>query len=155
MIAIRPLEPGDVPDVLRIVEAILHEYGFAPDLGGVRADLEQAETRYAAPRGGLWVATEAGVVLGSVGVRPKEGRTCELKRLYVSSTARGKGLGQRLYEHAEAFARGAGYDHVWLDSSRRFTSARRLYERNGFQRTASLENDWEDDVWEKALTTPG
>lgn len=153
-VAVRAMQAGDVEAILKIVREILGEYGFAPDMGGVRADLAGAAERYAAPRGGIWVATAAGVVVGSVGIRPKEGRTAELKRLYLSPTLRGKGLGQRLYAHAETFARGAGYERVWLDSSRRFTAARRLYERNGFVRTASLDNDWEDDVWEKSLLRP-
>jgi ribosomal protein S18 acetylase RimI-like enzyme len=69
----------------------------------------------------------------------------------VSPLARGHGLGQRLYEHAEAFARAAGYRRIWLDSSRRFTAARRLYEKNGFELLEELANDWEDNVNAKSL----
>jgi GNAT superfamily N-acetyltransferase len=79
---------------------------------------------------------------------------CELKRLYVDASARGHGLGQRLYEHAEAFARSAGYAAIWLDSSRRFTQARRLYARNGFVLLEERDNDWEDNVYEKRLVAP-
>jgi GNAT superfamily N-acetyltransferase len=86
-----------------------------------------------------------------VAIRPKEGRTCELTRLYLRPDRRGAGLGQRLYEHAEAFARRAGYERIWLDSSRRFVVAHRLYQRNGFRLVESLDNDWEDDVYEKPL----
>jgi GNAT superfamily N-acetyltransferase len=84
-------------------------------------------------------------------VRPKEGATCEIKRLYLRADLRGAGLGQALYEHAERFARAAGYARIWLDSSRRFARAHRLYRRNGFVLVESLDNDWEDDVYEKTL----
>jgi GNAT superfamily N-acetyltransferase len=57
----------------------------------------------------------------------------------------------RCYAHAEAFARAAGYQAIWLDSSRRFGKARRLYERNGFVLLEELDNDWEDNVYEKRL----
>ena len=85
-------------------------------------------------------------------MRPKQNRTCELKRLYVRADRRGYGLGQALYEHAEAFARRAGYDRIWLDSSRRFGKAHRLYERNGFVLVERLDNEWEDNVYERSLT---
>ena len=47
-----------------------------------------------------------------------------------------------------------GYAKLWLDSSRRFTSAHRLYERNGFVLVERLDNDWEDNVYEKSLEEP-
>ena len=74
-----------------------------------------------------------------------------LKRLYLDAAARGHGVGQRLYDYAESFARTSGYAKIWLDSSRRFTQARKLYERNGFTLIEALENDWEDNVYEKRL----
>jgi putative acetyltransferase len=92
-----------------------------------------------------------GEVVGTVAIRPKDESTCEIKRLYLHPDARGGGLGQRLYEHAEAFARRAGYGRIWLDSSRRFTRARKLYERNGFELLEEVDNAWEDNVYEKRL----
>jgi len=137
--------------VARLIAEVLGEHGFHPDQGGLLEDLANARTRYAPPRAGLWVIEKDGAVVGTVAVRPKEGATCELKRLYVHPRARGAGLGQRLYAHAEAFARAAGYQAIWLDSSRRFDKARRLYEKNGFVLLEELDNDWEDNVYEKRL----
>jgi hypothetical protein len=149
---IRALEPGDVPAVTELVIEVLGEFGFTAQVGGVERDLRDVRDRYGGAAEGFWVAEVAGGVVGTVAVRPKEeGRTCELKRLYLRPGQRATGLGQRLYEHAEAFARAAGYERIWLDSSRRFTRAHRLYERNGFVLVESLDNDWEDDVFEKDL----
>ena len=121
------------------------------NVGGVESDLHDIELRYVAPHAGFWVTEADGVIAGTVAVRSKHEKTCELKRLYVSKRARGRGLGRALYDHAEAFARAAGYDCIWLDSSRKFTEARKLYERNGFTLTAELDNDWCDNVYEKKL----
>lgn len=151
MITLRALRPDDVERVLELALATLSEFGLAGNAASVRRDVEDVASTYAPPRGGFWVAELDGAVVGSVAVRPKEGRTCELKRLYLAPSARGRGLGQVLYVHAETFARAAGYDRIWLDSSRRFVAARKLYERNGFVLVAELENDWEDNVYEKAL----
>jgi putative acetyltransferase len=141
----------DAEPVLALITSVLAEYGFCPDVGGLHRDLELVAERYGRDRSGFWVASRDGGLVGTVAVRPRHGLTCELKRLYVNPTARGVGIGQLLFTHAEAFARSAGYERMWLDSSRRFTQARRLYERNGFVLVEELDNDWEDNVYEKSL----
>jgi GNAT superfamily N-acetyltransferase len=157
--SIRALAPGDHPAVVRLVTDVLAEHGFPASMGGLEADFRDLGGRYAGGRAGFWVAEDDGAIVGSVAVRPKpegggpsEGAgTCEIKRLYLRPDRRGAGLGQALYAHAEAFARAAGYTRIWLDSSRRFAKAHALYERNGFVLLEQLDNDWEDNVYEKRL----
>jgi hypothetical protein len=148
---IRAYRKDDYEAVVALVTRVLGEYGFAAHVGGVQRDLAAIEEGYSS-RGGFWVAEMDGAITGTVAIRPKEGATCELKRLYVSASFRGRGVGRALYEHAEAFARGAGYEKIWLDSSRKFASARRLYEKNGFVLLEEIDNDWCDNVYEKTLT---
>lgn len=148
---IREMRDDDLAAVRALVLAVLDEFGFQAAVGGAEADLREVAARYAPPGGGFWVAELDGAIVGTVAVRPKEGATCELKRLYLRGDQRGAGLGQRLYDAAERFAREAGYAVIWLDSSRRFGRAHRLYERNGFALVARLDNDWEDNVYEKRL----
>jgi GNAT superfamily N-acetyltransferase len=148
---IRSYHPEDLERVRALVGDVLAEHGFARDMGSVDRDLEAIGARYAGGRAGFWVAEIDGAIVGTVAVRPKDDRTCELKRLYLCPDRRGTGLGQKLYAHAEAFARAAGYERMWLDSSRRFARARCLYQRNGFVLVESLDNEWEDDVYEKRL----
>jgi putative acetyltransferase len=148
---IRDYEAADLAVVLEIIEAALVEHGFARNVGGLRRDLETLEGRYDQARAGFWVAELHGGIVGAVALRPKDETTCELKRLYVRSAMRGYGIGRALFAHAEAFARSAGYARIWLDSSRRFKAARRLYEKSGFVLLEELANDWEDNVYEKSL----
>jgi putative acetyltransferase len=148
---IRDYALSDAEAVLALITSVLTEYGFSPDIGGLHRDLELVGQRYLRDRSGFWVAERDIALVGTVAVRPKDEVTCELKRLYVNPTARGQGIGQLLYMHAENFARSAGYEKIWLDSSRRFTQARRLYERNGVVLVEELDNDWEDNVYEKVL----
>ncbi len=148
---IRDYRPQDHDAVVDLVSGVLAEYGFTADVGGLRRDLADVTATYAGARAGFWVAEIDGAVAGTVAVRPREGATCEIKRLYVSKSARGLGVGRGLYARAEVFARAAGYGRIWLDSSRRFVEARRLYERNGFVLVEELDNDWCDNVYEKRL----
>ncbi len=150
---LRAYAASDRAELTRLIVTTLAEFAFAADMGGLEADLAAITERYAAPSGTFLIAELAGHVVGSVAVRAygDDAGVCELKRLYVSPLARGHGLGQRLYDHAEAFARAAGYRRIWLDSSRRFTAARRLYEKNGFVFLEELANEWEDNLYEKTL----
>ncbi len=151
---IRAFASTDRPALLELVTSALEVHGFGAFVGGALADLAALEDRYAGPRAGFWVAVDGDTLLGSIAIRPKgldEPEVAELKRLYVDARARGRGVGQDLYLHAESFASRVGYERLWLDSSRRFAAARRLYERNGFVLVASLDNDWEDNVYEKRL----
>ena len=148
---IRAYREQDHAAVVRLVRDVLGEFGFAAHVGGAERDLAALAERYGGARAGFWVAEVEGAVVGTVGIRPKDGDTCELKRLYLRADRRGTGLGQALYAHAEAFARAAGYRRIWLDSSRRFGRAHRLYERNGFVLRATLDNEWEDNVYDKDL----
>jgi ribosomal protein S18 acetylase RimI-like enzyme len=149
---IREFVADDVDGVARLVVSTLAEFGFSSKVDAVERDLSSVAETYRRPRGAFWVAEDEGAIVGTVAIRPKDPGTCELKRLYVRADCRGTGLGERLYQHAEAFARAAGYERIWLDSSRRFTKAHRLYVRNGFVLLASLDNDWQDDVFEKTLS---
>jgi len=150
---IREFVADDVDGVARLVVSTLAEFGFSSQLGAVERDLSSVAETYCRPRGAFWVAEDEGAIVGTVAIRPKGAGTCELKRLYVRADCRGTGLGERLYQHAEAFARGAGYERIGLDSSRRFAKAHRLYLRNGFVLLESLDNDWQDDVFEKTLSS--
>jgi GNAT superfamily N-acetyltransferase len=150
---IRPLIAADRPAVVALVREVLSEHGFDfEQVGSLERDFDALDERYHGGDGGFWVVEIDGAIVGTVAVRPKEGRTCEIKRLYLGASRRGQGLGQALYAHAERFARAAGYERIWLDSSRRFERAHRLYQKNGFVLVEQLDNAWEDSVYEKDLT---
>lgn len=149
---IRSYLPSDHAKVCHLIETVLAEFGFPLSMGGLERDLHELGARYGQGGAGFFVADSDGEVVGTVAIRAKEADTCELKRLYVRTDFRGSGLGQALYEHAESFARAAGYARIWLDSSRRFGKAHRLYERNGFMLLEQLDNDWQDNVYAKRLS---
>ena len=65
--------------------------------------------------------------------------------------ARSPGLPALLVERALRPSTARVYDRVWLDSSRRFGRAHKLYERNGFTLVERVDNDWEDNIYAKRL----
>ncbi len=71
---------------------------------------------------------------GCVAVRLLDARTAEMKRLYVRSAYRGKGLGRALAQAAIDLAREAGCARIVLDTLPKMREAQALYDLMGFTR---------------------
>lgn len=122
------------------VRALFEEYAaslaFELDFQGFADELAGLPGAYAPPRGRLLLALDGGSAVGCVALRPVDGRTAELKRLYVRPRARGSGAGRRLTEAAVAAARAAGYERIVLDTVPGMEAAQALYRSLGFADTA-------------------
>src|SRR5437870_13782048 len=90
--------------------------GFPLDFQGFDRGVAELPGEYAPPRGALLVAEVDGVPAGCAGLRPLDGDTAELKRLYVRPAHRGLGLGRRLTNSILAEARTRAYRRVRLDT---------------------------------------
>jgi putative acetyltransferase len=101
-----------------------------PDL---ETELRTLPERYAAPAGALLIAYDGTDAIGCVAVKALDGRTAEIKRLYVVPSARRAGAGRALMEAAITFAREGGYARVVLDTQAdHLAGAYRLYLSLGF-----------------------
>ncbi|TAG47092.1 MAG: GNAT family N-acetyltransferase [Betaproteobacteria bacterium] len=105
---------------------------------------------YVLPRGEFWIARNLndGAALGIIAVKPLDARgECEMKRLWVSDAAKGRGVGRALANLAVAFAREAGYTTMKLDTLRdRMPAAISLYRDLGFTETMGYVHNPESDV---------
>ena len=108
-------------------------------------ELEGLPGRYAPPSGSLLVAYDGERPVGCVGMRDLGDRVCEMKRMFVSAEARGKGVGQLLVERLIGDARRAGHGIMRLDTSMHQHEAMALYEKMGFRRIAAYY-DVPDDL---------
>jgi len=62
-----------------------------------------------------------------------------LKRLYVKSTIKRQGIGKKLYNKAEEFAKQKGIDTIYTKFSSDYVEAQRFYPAMGFMETAPYE----------------
>ena len=103
--------------------------------GGADDEVRTLPGKYRAPGGALLIARVAGAAVGCVALRPAPGGGGEVKRMYVRSGQRGRGIGKVLLETILEVARARGYAYVVLDTRPEMTAAQRLYERLVFEET--------------------
>lgn len=102
----------------------------------VKVASEMAEfcSHYDEQRDGLWLATLAGRVHGSIAIdglyAANEG--AHLRWFILSDAVRGKGIGTELLTAALNFCRDKEYEHVYLWTFAGLDTARHLYEKFGF-----------------------
>lgn len=86
-----------------------------------------------APSGLLVLARLHGDAVGVGGLKLLDGGVGEIKRVWVSPSARGIGLGRRLLTELESRARDHGCARVRLDTNRTLTEAIALYRSAGYR----------------------
>ena len=123
----------DCENVARLVYRVLIEYGLKPDPGCTDADLRDIESSYF-DRGGTFFVLEAedGSIIGAYGLYPMDERTCELRKMYLEKSHRGKGLGKLLLEDALSKARQLGFEKMVLETASVLKEAIVLYKSYGF-----------------------
>lgn len=145
---------ADLDASRRLFRAYVDELDFDLDFQGFEAEMEALPGPYAAPEGAILLAEVEGTAVGVVAVKPlDEAGVCEMKRLYVSPSHRGNGIGRALGEAILDIARDLGYDVMRLDTVAFMTPARALYRSLGFEeRSAYYHNPLDDVVYmERAL----
>ena len=85
-----------------------------------------------APEGALIVASLHGSPIGCVALKFHKKSPAELKRMWVSPSARGMGIGRRLIDQAEKHARQTGVRVIRLETNRTLHEAIALYRQSGY-----------------------
>ena len=111
---------------LALIERYFDPVAFEAELTGLPG-------HYAAPRGGLLLASIGGEAAGCVALHDRGAGVGEMKRMFVPERLRGLGIGRRLGSTIVAMGRHAGYRRMRLDTSRRQRAAIGLYEQLGFK----------------------
>lgn len=112
--------------------------------------------KYAPPRGEMLLAVQTGAydnagvlssglavgVVGVVAMRPLDDEDeVEMKRMYVSPSARGLGVGRALGAAIVAAARQAGYRRMKLDTDKSMDAAMAVYRGLGFRECPPYNTD--------------
>lgn len=136
--SLRPIRPEDNPQVAKIIRTVMTEYGAVgkgysiedPEVDGMYEAYNNDRSLF------LVLETVDGRLAGCGGVAPLHGgdpHTCELKKMYFLSEARGKGQGKKIVSELETAARERGFRYMYLETIAAMKEANGLYNRLGFQ----------------------
>lgn len=143
--SIRRYRPSDQGAVIALFREFMWEL-TPPELGAefqayieraIQEELGRIEEHYfARDDQGFWIAQQAGMshgMVGMVGVEHREPGVAELRRMAVARAQRRKGIGRKLLAAAEAFCRKAGYRRIVLSTSELQLAAAQLYHSSGYE----------------------
>jgi DNA-binding MarR family transcriptional regulator/GNAT superfamily N-acetyltransferase len=138
-LVIRSPLPGEYGWIIQRHGALYaREYGFDQSFEALvtRIVAEYLE-RHDTGRERCWIAALDGEPVGSIFCVDAGGATAKLRLLIVEPAARGQQVGTQLVEECIRFARAVGYRELTLWTQRQLESARRIYERCGFELIAA------------------
>ena len=136
-ISLRKAEIGDIEQIKEILLTSLKEYEIAiPDNYSV-SDIDSINSKLTNEQ--IFVLVRDESVIGFVALRPITGNCIELKRLYLTSSERGRRLGEYLLNYAIKFASKNNYKYIRLETTSKFKEAVSLYKRHGFMVLKEVE----------------
>jgi putative acetyltransferase len=133
--SIRRFRPEDGPGVISVILSVYRTLGYEMDFEQFDRDLADIAAFYQDSGGEFWVLEDRTEIAGCVGVTIEGGERCELHRLYLLSSNRGKGWGRKLIRAVEGWSESRGFGEIILWSDIRFETAREVYIRCGFEPT--------------------
>ena len=153
-ITIRNIQASDNVAIASVIRNTLKEFG-ANKPGTVYFDptTDHLFELFKTPGSVYFVAEKNGAIVGGCGIYPTENlpeKTCELVKLYLDASARGKGLGKTLLLKSMDWAKNYGYHQVYLESMPELSKAVSIYEKVGFEKlNHSLGNSGHCgcDIW--------
>ncbi len=152
-IKIAPVDPEDP----RIEYCVNQFYDEITSILGIPFDPHASgnpEADYLRPPKGVFLlATSDGLPIGCCGLKGQGTHLGEVKRLWLSSAARGLGLGKRLMDEIEDHARKLGMTTLQLDTNGRLHAALGLYRNSGWIEIDRYnDNPYAEHFFEKQLT---
>lgn len=137
MLQIRAIKASENEELAALLRPILIEMGV-PKVGTAYADkaLDCMYETYDVDQAEYFVIEEEGKLLGGAGIAALanyDGPVCELQKMYISASLRGKGVGKQLMDVCLDFAKTSGFEQVYIETMPYMEAAQKLYKKSGFE----------------------
>ena len=134
---IRKIQAKDNQKIEQIIKSTIVEFGL-PTTGSAYADSDtQAMYEAYQDKSAIYFVIEvANEVIGGGGIKPLQGHdgtVCELQKMYLMPSQRGKGYGKQIFDTCLKAAKELGYKKCYLESDPGMTAAINIYKKNGFK----------------------
>lgn len=122
---------------------------------GFDQELATLPGRYGPPSGVILLAWDGSDAVGCVALRDLGAGCCEMKRMYVRPSHRGRGVGRMLGDGIVAKARILGYRAMRLDTGASMQVAAAMYRAMGFREIPAYNRDpVPGTVWMELTLSP-
>lgn len=150
---IRAWTPSDREEAAAVIRNALAEYGLPWEPTGADRDVLEVETFYTAVGGEFWVIEQQGQLVGTGAYYPiqRGEKAVEIRKMYLSASVRGRGLGKYLLQQLENRIAQQGYQEIWIETASVLKEAVQLYERYGYQPATGVETKRCDRIYRKHL----
>lgn len=115
-----------------LVKSVLSDYGLKTNPYETDKDLSDLEDYYFNKNGWFAVIEKENEIIGSYGIFKIDGKTCELRKMYLLNNYQGQGLGKLMMDDAFKKARELGYSEIVLETNKLLDKAITLYGKYGF-----------------------
>lgn len=133
---IRKIELKDNPSIEDVVRTVMIEYGACGEGFSIHdEELMDMYHAYSALRHRYFVLEAEGEVIGGGGVAPLkggDGETCELRKMFILQSGRGRGFGKKILNLCLEAAKEMGFKKCYLETTSKMIEANGLYKRAGF-----------------------
>ncbi len=135
-IIIRKIIADDDPKLARIIRSCLQEFGAVkPNTVYFDATTDHLHKVFQTKGSAYFVVEAENEILGGAGVFPTEAlpeKTCELVKMYLVKSIRGKGIGKLLLEKCMHEAREMGFKKMYIETMPELINAIPMYKKFGF-----------------------
>jgi len=135
---IRCFTKNDAAKVKALVVSVLKEEFPDAQAAYPVQDLDNISAVYGGQRERFYVIEDGNDIVATVGVKEDSKLSALLRRLFVNSKYRGRGLGSKLVDAAIKFCKEEGYHELVLRSTHQMKQANDLCKKKGFKVEADL-----------------
>ena len=130
---------SDFEAIQNILKATFKEYEINLPDNYSFSDVENLEEEYLNATGEFIVLLREKNIIGFFALLPTNNNQIELKRLYLTASERGKGLGKFILNLALRIATKSGYYRIHLETTSKFVEAVSLYRKYGFTKNVGAK----------------
>jgi N-acetylglutamate synthase-like GNAT family acetyltransferase len=122
--------------VVELVHGILRdEFGFS-GASAEQADLSDIRQHYGRGASNFWIAVDERQLIGTTGFVDLGCKQGLLRKMFVRSGCRGRGVARLLLDNAMKWATEHGFVEIYLGTNSKFHAAQRFYTKHGFAPTS-------------------
>ncbi len=135
---IREITKQDNQLIAEIIRSVMKEFDADPKTTIIGdPTLDTMFANYQSPKSIYYIIEENKIVVGGCGIKQLENtdeNICELQRMFLLPSSRGKGFGKLLIDLCINKGKEFGYDEIYLETLSQMKKAISLYEKAGFKK---------------------